>query len=87
MAECRDCEHRAVSAADWTNQVTNLLLFLILIVLLAQLFDSHKRADFSKENEVIKEATKKASDELQKISPQNKSSTKGKKPCQNQEPI
>ncbi len=66
--------------------MNSLLLFLILIVLIAQLFDSHKRGDFSKENEAIKEATKKASDELQKISPQNKS-TRRKPSCQNQEPI
>ncbi len=58
MERCGDCEHRAVSAADWTNEVTNLLLFLILIVLIAQLFDSHRRgADFSKEDETVKLAT------------------------------
>ncbi len=34
-----------------------LLLFLILIVLLAQLFDSHKRGDFTKEDESVKLAT------------------------------
>ncbi len=73
--------------------MNSLLLFLILVALIAITFllniiarRLENMCDFSKEDEAIKYVTKKASDELQKISPQNKSSTKGKK-CQNQEPI
>ncbi len=90
----------SLPVAAWDDQLWNLeikrkmnslLLFLILLSQASTVFMLNiiarrleNMCDFTKEDTAIREATQKASDELQKLSPQNKS-TKGKKPCQNQD--
>ncbi len=55
--------------------MTDLLLFLILIVLIAQLFDSHKRGDFSKEDEAVKESLAEVKSAKTRVPRQNKPPT------------
>jgi hypothetical protein len=78
MEGCRGCESD-VSSAGWTHAMTNLLLFLILVVQSVSIFLQLKQVelnDLSKEDEAVKQSLGEIKAAKKRI-PSDKKPTKG----------